>query len=48
MDVEKVALEMQMPKRKVYLIDKPGAAQSEIRIGYPALSRNTPDYFPYL
>jgi predicted Zn-dependent peptidase len=30
----------------VYLIDKPGAPQSEIRIGRPALSRNTPDYFP--
>lgn len=31
--------------RKVYLIDKPGAAQSEIRIGYPAVARNTPDFF---
>ena len=33
-------------QRRVYLIDKPGAAQSEIRIGYPALARNTPDFFP--
>jgi zinc protease len=33
-------------KMKVYLVDKPGAAQSEIRIGYPALARSTPDYFP--
>jgi zinc protease len=32
--------------RKVFLIDKPGAPQSEIRIGYPALARSTPDYFP--
>jgi len=32
--------------RHVYLIDKPGAAQSEVRIGYPALARSTPDYFP--
>ena len=32
--------------RKVYLIDKPGAPQSEIRIGYPCLSRSTPDFFP--
>lgn len=32
--------------RKVYLIDKPGAPQSEVRIGYPALARSTPDYFP--
>lgn len=30
----------------VYLIDRPGAPQSEIRIGAPALPRNTPDYFP--
>ncbi|MBS4028078.1 MAG: insulinase family protein [Ignavibacteriales bacterium] len=35
-------------KRVVYLIDKPGAAQSEIRIGYPALARSTPDYFPVM
>lgn len=33
-------------KTRVYLIDKPGAPQSEIRIGYPALARSTPDYFP--
>ncbi len=32
--------------RKVYLIDKQGAPQSEVRIGYPALARSTPDYFP--
>jgi predicted Zn-dependent peptidase len=31
--------------RKVYLVDKPGAPQSEIRIGYPALARSTPDFF---
>lgn len=35
-------------KRRVYLVDKPGAAQSEIRIGSPAAARNTPDYFPLL
>ena len=32
--------------RLVYLIDKPGAPQSEIRIGYPALARSTVDFFP--
>jgi predicted Zn-dependent peptidase len=32
--------------RKIYMIDKPGAPQSEIRIGYPALARSTPDFFP--
>jgi zinc protease len=38
----------EVEKRTVYLIDKPNAAQSEIRIGYPALARSTPDYFPVL
>ncbi|HLF14342.1 MAG TPA: pitrilysin family protein, partial [Bacteroidota bacterium] len=32
--------------RKVFLVDKQGAPQSEVRIGYPALARSTPDYFP--
>lgn len=32
----------------VYLIDKPGAAQSEIRIGHPGVARSSPDYFPLL
>ena len=29
----------------VYLIDKPGAAQSEIRIGHPGVARTNPDYY---
>jgi zinc protease len=33
-------------RMRVYLVDKPGAPQSEVRIGYPALARSTPDYFP--
>jgi len=33
-------------KMRVYLVDKPGAPQSEVRIGYPALARSTPDFFP--
>ncbi|MBB4638604.1 M16 family metallopeptidase [Longimicrobium terrae] len=32
----------------VYLVDKPGAAQSEIRIGHPGVARNTPDYYALL
>ena len=36
----------QAAPRRVYLIDRPGAPQSEIRIGSPALARNSPDYFP--
>jgi predicted Zn-dependent peptidase len=31
--------------RRVFLIDKPGAAQSQIRIGTVGVSRATPDYF---
>jgi len=33
-------------KRRIYLVDKPGAAQSEIRIGAPAMPRSSPDFFP--
>ncbi len=31
--------------RQIYLIDKPGAAQSQIRIGWVGVPRSTPDYF---
>jgi predicted Zn-dependent peptidase len=30
----------------VYIIDKPGAAQSQIRIGTVGVPRSTPDFFP--
>ena len=30
---------------KIYLVDKPGAAQSVVNIGLPGPPRNTPDYF---
>ena len=38
----------EVPSRpaRVFLIDRPGAPQSEIRIGRSALRRNTPEYFP--
>lgn len=32
----------------VYLVDKPQAAQSQIRVGHVGLPRSTPDYFPVL
>ena len=32
--------------RQVYLVDKPGAPQSQIRIGWAAVARSTPDFFP--
>jgi predicted Zn-dependent peptidase len=33
-------------RREVFLVDKPGAPQSQIRIGRIGVSRSTPDYFP--
>jgi zinc protease len=32
--------------RAVYLIEKPGAPQTQIRIGWIGVPRSTPDYFP--
>jgi predicted Zn-dependent peptidase len=32
--------------RTIYLIDKPGAPQSQIRIGGVGVARSTPDFFP--
>lgn len=32
--------------RQVIVIDKPGAPQSQIRIGWIGVARSTPDYFP--
>ncbi len=41
------SLEMgRCPGRKVVVIDKPGATQSQIRIGNISAGRNTPDFFP--
>jgi zinc protease len=39
------AVPPQLSARRVYLIDKPGAAQSQIRIGWIGVPRSTPDYF---
>jgi zinc protease len=36
----------QVKKRQIYLVDKPGAAQSEVRIGRIGVQRLTDDYFP--
>jgi zinc protease len=32
----------------IYIVDRPGSAQSVISIGQVAVARNTPDYFPLL
>jgi zinc protease len=36
------------PVHKLVIVDKPGSAQSEIRIGEVGLSRDTPDYHPLI
>jgi zinc protease len=33
-------------ERTIYLVDKPGAPQTQIRIGWVGVPRATPDYFP--
>ena len=39
--------DVSQPKtRRIYLIDKPGAPQSQIRIGWIGVARSTTDYFP--
>lgn len=37
---------VQPAARRVYLVDKPQAAQSQVRIGWIGVPRTTPDYFP--
>jgi predicted Zn-dependent peptidase len=43
-----VSTAKQVDARKIYLVDKPGAAQSEVRIGRIGVARTTEDYFPIL
>jgi zinc protease len=40
-----VADASQLTARHVYLIDKPGAAQSQIRVGWIGVPRSSPDFF---
>jgi zinc protease len=35
-------------RRTVHLVHRPGAVQSEIRIGHPGVPRRHPDYFPLI
>lgn len=39
-------MEVPATSRRVLLVDKPGAAQAELRIAHPAPPRDTEDYFP--
>ena len=38
--------EARSPRGRVVVVHRPGAVQSEVRIGQPAAARNTPFYFP--
>jgi zinc protease len=38
----------QLTQGQIYLVDKPGAEQSQIRIGWVGVPRSTPDYFTLL
>ena len=40
-----IAVAPQLTERQVVVVDVPGAAQSQIRIGWVGVSRATPDYF---
>ena len=40
-----LAVPAQHAARQIYLVDKPGAAQSQIRIGWVGVPRSTPDYY---
>jgi zinc protease len=33
-------------ERAIYVVDRPGATQSEVRLGYVAVSRSTADFYP--
>ncbi len=43
---QKLSAAQQPPRRQVFLVDKPGSSQSQIRIGWIGVPRSTPDYFP--
>jgi zinc protease len=43
---EKLPAADEPTERTIYLVDKPGAPQTQIRIGWIGVPRATPDYFP--
>jgi len=45
LDIPEVPVPPQVTSREIFLVDKPGAAQSEIRIGRIGVERVTPDYY---
>ena len=43
---EKLPATEQPAARQVYLVDKPGSPQTQVRIGWIGVPRSTPDFFP--
>ena len=43
-----VSIAPQLRERQVYVVDKPDAAQSQLRIGWVGVPRSAPDYFPLI
>lgn len=41
------AVEPPAPARRVVVVDRPGSAQTEIRVGHLAIPRTHPDYLPF-
>lgn len=41
-------LEARSPKGRIVIVDRPGAAQSEVRVGHVGVARENPDFFPLL
>jgi zinc protease len=46
--VDVTAAPVQRDKATIYIVDRPGSAQSVLRIGQVGVPRSTPDYFPLL
>jgi len=42
--IQSLSSATQLTKRQIYIVDKPGAAQSQVRIGWIGVPRSTPDY----
>jgi len=45
-DISEIKVPEKLESSKIYFVDVPGAKQSVIQIGYLALSRTDPDYYP--
>jgi zinc protease len=47
-EAARAAIEPRAEQRQVIVVDRPGAVQSEIRVGHVGIPRSTPDFFPVI